>query len=198
MNLLHKYSFENLPLDCFHLFIQLDPPAYVISVFIVSAGWKWQSHWLTLGLLEINVEPFRNYTSKTEPTEWFVPWERSVIFCLFPLCFCHMFFSRASPQHTHTLCGEMGNLCGAHLCNNGKIPPQMTWDTLEPNHFLQSWSALFPSRDFCNAETAANSSKTTLGSNSWSHPYPFVFSLWREEREKSLKSCHGALFPSLC
>lgn len=113
---------------------------------------------------------------RRSPQNGFCPGKGQLFFAfvLFASVIC--FFPMLLPN-THPLCGEMRNLCWVHLRNNGKIPPQMTWDTSEPNHFLQPLSTLFPSRDFCNPETAANSSKTTLGSNSWSHPCPFVFSL---------------------
>lgn len=53
-----------------------------------------------LRLLEINGEPFMSHTSRPEPTEWFVPRERSVIFYLCLLCSFHMWFFHASPWHT--------------------------------------------------------------------------------------------------
>ena len=57
----------------------------------------------------------------------------------------------------------------------------MTQDRLEPNHFLQSLSTLFPSGDSCNPETAAIKQHSDLISQAIL-TLLFFLSGWRKEK----------------
>lgn len=162
MSLLQKYSFENLPLDCFHSFIQLDPPAYVIPVFILSVGWKWQSHWLTLGPrpLEINDEPTiqelhiwdtaHRMVSALRKVSYFLPLSSLLLSYVSFLCFC--------PTHTPSV----------ERC---EIFVERTSVTMEK--FLPRW-------------LGTNQSQT-ISFNPWAHCFPPVTSAIQKQLQVPVK-----------
>jgi hypothetical protein len=106
---------------------------------------------------------------------------------------------------------EKSNIFGSDLYNNGNkikktkqnktnIPPWMTGDRWEPNHFLQSLSSLFLPSDFCDPQRASNSRKTVFLSN----PSPtftllvFFLESGRGWGAGILETPPDAVFPSVC